>query len=94
MDRLHAMLAMQVFSRIVETKSLKGFRRLGHHAVVGYSHGEKSRADSGSADDWFTVENISYFLIRSSSMRNAVEAEVFRKWLFAGIKAANLKTLQ
>jgi LysR family glycine cleavage system transcriptional activator len=45
------------------------------------------------SDEMLTVENISYYLIRSSSMRNAVEAEVFRKWLLAEIKAANLKTV-
>jgi LysR family glycine cleavage system transcriptional activator len=44
-------------------------------------------------DQAFTVENISYYLIRSSSMRNAMEADVFRKWLLSEIKAANLKTV-
>jgi LysR family glycine cleavage system transcriptional activator len=44
-------------------------------------------------DHDFTVENVSYYLIRSSSMRNALEAEEFRKWLHEEIKAANLKTV-
>jgi LysR family glycine cleavage system transcriptional activator len=41
----------------------------------------------------FHVDNISYYLIRSSSLRNAAEAAVFEKWLRAEIELANLKTL-
>jgi LysR family glycine cleavage system transcriptional activator len=43
-------------------------------------------------DPMFHVEIISYFLIRSSGLRNATEAAIFEKWLRAEIKLANLKT--
>ncbi len=45
------------------------------------------------ADPAFHVENISYYLIRSSSLRNAAEAAAFEKWVRAEIELARLKTL-
>nr|WP_279587336.1 LysR substrate-binding domain-containing protein [Paraburkholderia caballeronis] len=44
------------------------------------------------ADQKFHVENISYYLLRSSSMRNSTEADVFEKWLRAEFEA-NLRTM-
>ena len=44
------------------------------------------------SDPKLHVENISYYLIRSLSLRNATEVAVFEKWLRAEIKTANLKT--
>jgi LysR family transcriptional regulator, glycine cleavage system transcriptional activator len=41
----------------------------------------------------FAVENISYFLVRSSSLRNAAEAAIFEKWLRAEFERACLKTV-
>jgi len=45
------------------------------------------------SDPSFHVENISYYLIRSSSLRNAAEAAIFEKWLRAEIELANLRTI-
>lgn len=39
------------------------------------------------------VENISYFLVRSSSVRNASQAAVFEKWLRLKFEKADLKIL-
>lgn len=39
------------------------------------------------------VENISYYLLRSSSLRNSAEADVFEKWLRAELELANLRTI-
>jgi LysR family glycine cleavage system transcriptional activator len=44
-------------------------------------------------DPRFQVDNISYYLIRSSSLRNAAEASVFEKWLRSEIDRANLRTI-
>jgi len=45
------------------------------------------------SDPRFHVENVSYYLIRSSSLRNAAEVAAFEKWLRAEIRRANLKTV-
>jgi LysR family transcriptional regulator, glycine cleavage system transcriptional activator len=45
------------------------------------------------SDPKFQVENISYYLIHSSSLRNAAEASVFEKWLRDEIDQANLRTI-
>jgi LysR family glycine cleavage system transcriptional activator len=44
-------------------------------------------------DPIFHVKNISYYLIRSSSLRNATEAAVFEKWLRAEIELAGLSAI-
>ncbi|WP_244830665.1 LysR substrate-binding domain-containing protein [Caballeronia sp. TF1N1] len=45
------------------------------------------------SDPKFHVENISYYLLRSSSLRNSAEAAVFEKWLRAEFELANLRTM-
>jgi len=45
------------------------------------------------SDPKYCVDNISYYLLRSSSLRNSAEAAVFEKWLRAELELANLKTM-
>lgn len=44
-------------------------------------------------DPAFCVENVSYYLLRSSSLRNAAQVAVFEKWVRTEIELAGLKTL-
>ena len=46
------------------------------------------------ADPKFHIEVVTYFLIRSSSLRNAAEAAVFERWIRSEIKSADLKTVR
>ncbi|MDR5822125.1 LysR substrate-binding domain-containing protein [Caballeronia sp. LZ043] len=44
-------------------------------------------------DPKYHVDNISYYLLRSSSLRNSAEAAVFEKWLRAALETAHLRTM-
>ena len=45
------------------------------------------------SDPKFQVENISYYLVRSPSMRNFTEASIFEKWLRNEFDLAKLRTV-
>ena len=73
------------------------FKRMMMTLSTLHSHAEEELRDGRLiepfADPAFRVENISYYLIRSSSLRNAAEAAAFEKWVRAEIELARLKAL-
>ena len=50
------------------------------------------RLISPFSDPRFQIDNISYYLVRSSSLQNAAEAAIFEKWVRTEIQKADLRS--